>query len=155
MPIPAKIKTYIEKTKLKHEVIPHRTVFTVFDLSQTLHVKLNTIAKTLLIKAGKAYHLVVLPAHRRLDLKAVEKILGVKGISFAKEKDMVKVLKLKPGALTAFGSLHKIAVIADKSLLKADKMIFGAGSFTDSLRLSVKHYIKTENPTLGAISTKA
>ena len=78
MSIPAKIQKYITTQKLKAEVVPHRKVFTVYDLSQTLHIKLNTIAKTVLLKADKTFHLVVVPAHRRLDLVAIKKLLKAK-----------------------------------------------------------------------------
>lgn len=155
MAISPKIQKYLTTNKVKSETVPHRKVFTVYDLSQTLHVKLNTIAKTLLMKADKDFHLVVVPAHRRLDLAALKKVLKAKKVSFASEKDMVSKLKVKPGALTAFGSMHKLAVVADKGLLKTEKMLFGAGSFTESLRLKVKDYIKSEQPTTGAITTKA
>src|SRR5690349_10969053 len=131
MPLPAKVKTYLDKQKMKYEVVPHRTVFTVYDLAQTLKIKTNAIVKTLLVKADKEYHLVVLSANRRLDINALKKVLGAKNVSLAKEKDMAKQFKTKPGAMTPFGSLHKVSVVVDKGLLKTEKMLFGAGSFTE------------------------
>src|SRR5438552_663485 len=130
MSIPAKVQNYLAKLKIKTETVQHKTVFTVYDLAQTLKIKMNTIVKTLLIKADSEYKLVLLPAHRRLNLGAVKKLLGAKKVTIAKESDMAKEMKVKPGALTPFGKLHKLGVIIDKSLLKGEKMLFGAGSFT-------------------------
>ena len=155
MPIPAKVKNYLTKLKWKYEEVPHRTVFTVYDLAQTTKLKLNTIVKTLLIKADKNYHLVLLPATKRVDLQAVKKLLGAKKVTLASEKEMTKNFKVKPGAMTAFGKLHKVSIVLDKSLMKTEKMLFSAGSFTESLRLKVKDYIKYEDPTVGNISEKA
>lgn len=156
MALPVKVKNYLDNLKLKYEVIPHRTVFTVHDLGQTLKIKTNAIVKTLLIKADKNYHLVVLAANRRLDLNALKKALGAKNVSLAKEKDMEQEFKTKPGAMTPFAALHKVSVVVDKGLLKAEKMLFGAGSFTESVRMKMKDYLKTEpDSKVAPISKKA
>lgn len=155
MPIPAKVTNHLDKNKVKYDVVPHKTVFTVYDLAQTTKEKMNTIAKTLLVKADKTYHLVVLPAHRRLNLAAIKKLTNAKTVILAKEKDMVTKFKMKPGAMTPFGSLHKVAVILDRGLLKTTKVLMGAGSFTESLRVKVKDYVKSEQPTVGNISEAA
>ncbi len=152
MPIPAKVKTYLQKMKLQHEVVEHKTVFTVYDLAQTLKIKMNEIVKTLLVKADAEYKLVLVPAHRRLNIDALKKLLGAKKVTIAKESDMVREMKVKPGALTPFGSLHKLGVVVDKGLLKTQKALFGAGSFTESVRMKVKDYLKTEQPMVGNVS---
>lgn len=155
MPIPARLTKHLESLKLKHDVVPHKTVFTVYDLAQTLKVKLNTIAKTLLVKTDAGLALVVVPAHRRLDFQAVKKALKVKQVTLASEKEMVKKMKIKPGAMTAFGTYHKLPMVVDKSLAKAEAMLFGAGSFTESLRVKVKPYLKTQEPTVASVAKAA
>ncbi len=152
MAIPARVTKHLETLKLKHAVVPHRTVFTVYDLAQTLKVKLNTIAKSLLVKTDLGLAIVVVPAHKRLDFTAVKKALGAKKVELASEKDMVKKLKVKPGALTAFGTLHKLPLVVDRGLAKTEQLLFSAGSFTESLRLKVKPYLKTQDPTIAPIA---
>jgi Ala-tRNA(Pro) deacylase len=152
MAIPKPIQNHLSKIGLKYETVPHRKVFTVYDLAQTLKIKLNEIAKTLLVKSDKQLVLTVLPAHRRLNLAAVKKALGAKSVTLASEKDMVAKLKVKPGAVTAFGSWHKLPVLLDKGLLKTTKALFAAGSFTDAVRLKMKDYVKTQTPQTAAIA---
>lgn len=153
MPLPAAVKKHLDKLGLKYTVVPHKTVFTVYDLAQTLKIKLQDIGKILLIKTDKDYHLAVLPAHRRLDLAAVKKATGAKSVSLASEKDMAKKFKVKPGAMTAFGTLHKVPVLLDRGLAKSQQMLISAGSFTDSLRLKLKPYIKSQEPIIAPIAT--
>jgi Ala-tRNA(Pro) deacylase len=152
MAISKPIEKHLAKIGLKYDTVPHRPVFTVYDLAQTLKIKLNEIAKTLLIKGDKQLVLAVLPAHRRLNLVAVKKALGVKTVSLASEKDMVNKLKVKPGAVTAFGSWHKLPVLLDRSLLKTTKALFAAGSFTDAVRVKIKDYVKTQAPQTAPIA---
>ncbi len=155
MPIPAKLTKHLAQNKVIYDVVPHKTVFTVYDLAQTTKVKLNTIIKTLLVKYDKDYVLVVLPAHLRLDLVALKKFLKAKKVELAKEKDMAAKFKTKPGAMLPFGSMYKIGVVADKSLLKAEKVLMSAGSFTESLHLKMKSYLKAEQPQMAKIGKKA
>lgn len=149
MPIPKKLLNHLEKNKIKYEILSHKTVYTAYDLANTLKRKLSEIAKTLVVKADKDYYLVIIPAHYRLDLNKLKKLLQSKKIEIAKENIMQKVFKVKPGAITPFGSIHKVGVVVDRALLKTQQVILGAGSFTESLRLKIKDFLKLEDPTLG------
>jgi hypothetical protein len=54
MAIPKKIINFLEKAKVKYEIIKHKTVFTAFDKSQTLKVPEKIVGKTLILK-GKQF----------------------------------------------------------------------------------------------------
>jgi len=77
---------------------------------------------------------------------------GIKKVELPKEQVMVRVLKVKPGALPAFGSLHSLEVYMDKSMKKAKKAIFASGSFTESIEMAMKEFEKLEEPIIGAFS---
>lgn len=149
MSIPSKVLSHLTKAKVPHEVVTHKKVFTAYDLAQTMREKLQNIVKSLFIKVDKEYKIIVIPAHYRLDVQKLKKLLKAKKISIASEKEMQKQLKVKPGALSPFGSVYKVGVVADKSLEKLQKAIFQAGSFTESLRMKVKDFIKLEQPVVG------
>lgn len=154
MAIAKSLEKYLNNAKVKYSVIPHKTVFTVYDLAQTLKLKLDQVVKTLLVKVDQKYMLIVMPAHFRLDFGKLKKLLKAKKVDIAKEKDMQTKFNTKPGAMTPFGSLHKVEVVADKSLSKVKEALFSAGSFTDSVRMKLKDYIKLVEPTLGDIGKK-
>jgi len=145
MAIPKKLLNHLEKAKTKFDVLEHRTVYTAYDLAQTTKSKLQDIAKTVLIKADKNYYLVVIPSHYKLDFAKIKKLLKVKKVQMAKENEMKTKFKVKPGAITPFGTIHKAEVIIDKTLLKAKDVIFGAGSFTESIRMKIKDFLKIED----------
>jgi len=148
MAIPKPTKKYLDKKLAKYEELTHKTVYTAYDAAQTLRRELKEIAKSLLIATDKAYIIAVVPAHMRLDLGKLKKALKAKKISIPNEKIMVKIFKVKPGAITAFGGLHKVEVWVDKSLLKTKDIILSAGSFTDSVRMRAKDFIEMEQAKL-------
>ena len=148
MPIPKHVKTYLDKKMARYDTLVHKTVYTAYDAAQTLRQELKDIAKSLLIAADKAYVIAVVPAHMRLDLGKFKSALKVKKVSIPSEKVMLKVFRVKPGTMTAFGGLHQIEVWVDKSLLKTKDIIISAGSFTDSVRMKVKDFIEMEQAKL-------
>ncbi|MFN3301838.1 MAG: aminoacyl-tRNA deacylase [Patescibacteria group bacterium] len=155
MAIPKKLLNYLKKNKVKFEHVVHKTVYTAYDLAQTLKEKLDKIAKSVVIKTDKGYALLVLPASRLADLKKIKKALKAKKIEIAKEGVMKSFFKIKPGTITPFATLHKkVPLLIDKALLKAKEILVSAGSYTDSLRLKVKDFLNLEKPIKGDFGKK-
>lgn len=154
MPIPKKIKSYLDKQGVDYEEIAHKTVYTAYDVAQTLKKELKEIAKNLIIKADNTYALVIVPADKRLDLNKIKRALKVKKVSIPNEKVIVRVLKIKPGAVSSFGKLHKLEMLVDKAMLGTKKAIFSTGSVTDSVFLKVKDFIQLEEAKMADIAIK-
>lgn len=155
-----KLVKYLDKAGVKHDILEHRTVYTAIDAAATMKRKLNEVVKSLLVKADKDYYLVLLPADYNLDFKKLGKCIGVqtgqkvKVVKIPGEKVMTELLKVKAGAMSAFGGLHKLPVIADQGLTKAKKAIFSSGSFNHSVEMAVKDFVKLENAVLGSFGIK-
>lgn len=160
--VPKKLQAYLEKSDAKADAIVHRTVYTAYDLAKTTKLKLEMIAKTMLLKveppygaAKSKYVIAVLPASHQVDMGKLKKFLKVKKISIAQEAVMKKVFKVKPGALTAFGSLHKkTPVVLDATLTKLKKVVARSGSFTDSLMMSGKDFLKAASGEVAVFAKK-
>ncbi len=156
--LPKKFQSFLEKTKISVKPVAHKTVYTAYDLAQTLKVKLNQIAKTVVLKVEppieedgvKHKHiLAVLGAHQNLDLGKLKKILKLKKIDIDRENTMAKLFKIKPGAITPFSAFHKVPVVVDKGLLKAKELIAGSGSFTESVKVKAKDLVKAGGKVAG------
>ncbi len=153
MAIAKKLLNYLDKNKVKYEVVEHRKVFTAYDAAATMHKKLSQIAKNLLVKADKDFIMAILPASRNLDLKKLAKAAGAKKAELPSERVMTNRFKVKPGALPAFGGLYKLPVYVDRSLLKEKKVVFSSGDFQASIEMSVKDYLKLEQVEKGRIAS--
>lgn len=153
MPIAKNLQKILDGNKIKYKVNEHRKVFTAFDATQTQHLKLAEVAKAVLVKGKKDLYLAVLPAGSYCDFKALGELAADK-LSMAKEKDIIQNLKTKVGLISPFGSIYKIKIFLDKKLVKNKKIRLPAGTYTASVELSVKDYIKLEQPILGSFSIK-
>jgi len=153
MPIPKKLLNALAKHQVKYRVLPHKTVFTAYDLATTLGEPLGKVAKTLLVRADQRYVLVVLPASYRLDFKKLAKLLKAKTVSISPEA-AIKRMKVMPGTTPPFGSLLGIGVVVEKALVRAGDIIVRAGSLTESLGMHAKDFVKMESPMLGVFGVK-
>jgi len=153
---------YLDKAEIEYEIVPHKKVYTAYDLAQTLGEKLDGIAKTLLVKVELpkvdkkkgSHYILVIPASYRANFNKIKKGLKAKKVEMAVEKTLKK-LKLNPGAITPFGGYHKLEVLMDKALLKTQKALVSAGAHTEALRVKVKDLRDIENVTLGQFGDKA
>lgn len=144
-----KIAKYLEQAKVKFKLLEHKIVYTAHDAAQTTKKKINEIAKVVLVKADGSMVLVVLPAGKYVDMKAIKKVLKVKKVTIATEKDITKYLKTKVGLLHPFGHLYKIPTLLDKGLAKAKKMVASAESYTESVEIAIKDFEKLVKPIKG------
>lgn len=155
------LSPYLEGKRIAHKILTHKQVFTAYDLAQTMKAKLEEIAKVVLVgaevptekKKGLAYFIVVLPATHHVDLEKLKKALKAQKVEMVMEKAMKK-LGFIPGAFSPFGSKYGYKVVLDKTLMKSKKIIAGAENFTDSVVVSVKDFVKAEQPLLASFGKK-
>lgn len=157
---PEKLLKYLDKAGVKPNILEHKTVYTAYDAAATMGRKLSEIAKSLLVMADKDYYLILLPADHNLDFKklagAIGKTVGkkIKVVKIPGEAVMEKLLKVKAGAMSAFGGFHKLPVIMEKKLAGLKKVVFASGSFNHSVEMTAKNFIKLENAILGSFGVK-
>ncbi|MFH1047588.1 MAG: YbaK/EbsC family protein [Patescibacteria group bacterium] len=159
-PASKQLVKYLDKSGIKYELVPHRKVFTAYDLAQTVGAKLDEIAKSLLVKVELpeikkkgSYFVVVVPASYNVDLQKVKKTLKATKVELAPEK-IFKKFGLEPGAVSPFGSQRDFGVLVDKGMLKAKQAIVGAESFIESIRLKAKDLVDLEEAVVDCVSKK-
>ncbi len=148
MPIPKNILNFLDKNKVKYQILKHRVVYTALDKAATLRLKPPQIAKTVVVNLDQKDHvLALIPANKNLDKKKLLQLINkgrqksglktFKKIDFAAEKWMKKNLKgVKVGATPAFGLLYKLPTFIDNALANQTKIIVNAGDYQNSLKIS-------------------
>ena len=166
------LKNFLDKNKIKYELIEHRTVYTALDKAATLKVKPTMIGKTVIVCLDKKDCFIgLIPANKNLDKKKTLKIInnspsalsyfkrGVGGVKikqrryshadFATEKWMKANIKgVKLGATPPFGLLYKLPFFIDNSLIKQSKIILTGGEYELSFKLSPASLIKIDTNTI-------
>jgi Cys-tRNA(Pro) deacylase len=114
----------IEKTILDYEESTHDS----FHAAQAIGVELGQIAKSILFIADGSPVLVVISGDKKVNMKKLKKLLGVKKLKFAGEDDVRENTGFGVGAVSPVALPGRVRILLDRSLLKFEKIYPAAGS---------------------------
>jgi Ala-tRNA(Pro) deacylase len=116
-------------------------------------VPLASGAKALVLKAGDAFVLAVVPADRKLDSKKARTALGTRSIRFATREEVEQLTGLQPGSIPPFGSLFGLPTWCDPALGDSASINFNAGDHAISVQMTYADYVALERPALAGLSS--
>jgi Ala-tRNA(Pro) deacylase len=133
-------------------VTHHAPVFTSEEAAAVRGAPLASGAKALVVKAGDAFVMLVVPADRKLDSKKARAALGVKALRFASREEVEQLTSLQPGSIPPFGSLFGLPTYCDPALGLNERINFNAGGHAVSVSMLYDEYARVERPNLLAIT---
>ncbi|MBD3319120.1 prolyl-tRNA synthetase associated domain-containing protein [Candidatus Woesearchaeota archaeon] len=145
------VKNYLQQHGITYTEHTHPAVFTVKESSiHCAHIP-GLHCKNLFLQdrdTGQHY-LVTLPAHTRLDIKALQKSLHVKKLTFGKEQDLQELLGLTPGSVSPLGLINdtnnKVIAIITKEVWDAPIVGFHPNINTSTLEVNKESFHKLMN----------
>lgn len=166
-----KIKKYLEKNNIKYTILEHRKVYTAYNSAETQHKKTGDVVKTILLKlSNREFVLAAIPAGKRLDLVKATKVINQHALKsyksalktnkaikppktltakIATEKDILNVLHTQIGLICPISQIYGLSLLLDKKLLARPKLVISAGSYTESLEIKTKDFLKIHAGFLG------
>lgn len=123
------IYDFLKKNNIWFEVTEHKAVYNMDDLKDVDMPYPSGNAKNLFIRDDKKinYYLITINAHKKVDLKSFREANNTRPLTFAKEEELTKIIKLKPGSVTPFGILNdsdrKVKFFIDKELTGENHII--------------------------------
>jgi Ala-tRNA(Pro) deacylase len=141
------IREFLQSRSVRFELLLHRPAHSATHLAGSLHVPGRYVAKAVLVKAGDAFALAVLPATHRIDPARLAEVLGVDSLRIANESEVETVFAdCEPGALPPFGRLYGLATIVDASLADGAEVAFMGNTRHEGVRMRFKDYEAVESP---------
>ena len=147
-----RIEEMLRQAGVAFTVHRHAPVFTSEEAAAVRGVPLASGAKALVVKAGKAFVLLVMPADRKLDSRAARSALAVKAIRFASREEVERLTGLLPGSIPPFGSLFGLPTHCDSALIDQPFINFNAGDHAVSVQMTCADYIAVAKPALHTIT---
>lgn len=129
------IISLLKTNDISYEEIEHKPVSTSEEAAAVRGLSMKEGAKSLLIKAGSTFYLLIIPGDRRLDSKKVKKLLSVKSFRFATPEEVVSVMKCEIGSCYPFGEIIHIEHYVDSSFSENEYISFNPGVHTKSIRM--------------------
>jgi len=153
MASPNALKSYLEQKKIRYEVLKHPEAFTAQEVAHAIHKTGKVLAKTVVVDANGNHVMVVVPAHHKVKLDAVKKLLGSKEIRLSPEENLRGLFPdCDLGAMPPIGSLYNMSVVVSKELSEKPDIIFNACTHTDCVKMAFSDFQKLVSATLGEVS---
>jgi Ala-tRNA(Pro) deacylase len=141
--LPDEITTRLRRERVDFGLLPHERSETACGEAVALGVAPAEVAKTVVLDTPAGYVRVIVPASARVDLDKVRRVVGGgRRTHVASEDDLARDYpEFEVGAVPPFGGLQNDPVVIDRSLLDAERVVFGAGTHTESVRISTQDLV--------------
>ena len=136
------IYDFLTANRIAFERFDHPPVYTVEDVHRLTPDLPGSKTKNLFLRdrKGARHFLVVMPADKRIDLKALPKVLGSTNVSFGSPDRLMKHLGVEPGSVSLLAILNDrenaVEVFIDDALWAANAYQFHPMVNTSTLVLS-------------------
>ena len=133
---------FLAENHIEYKRYDHPAVYTVKEARQLVPELPAAKTKNLFLrdKKGLRHFLVIVPADKRIDIKALPRVVGSDRLSFGSAQRLKKYLGVEPGAVTLFAIFndpdHNVELIVDEVLWQAEAYQFHPLVNTSTLVIS-------------------
>lgn len=151
-----RLRTYFRDNGIEFEEHQHPEAFTAQEVAASEHVPGKQVAKVVMVAADGDLVMTVVQAHHKVELDQVAELLGGKGVRLAEEDEFApRFPDCDAGAMPPFGNLYDLDVYVDDSLAEQDRVIFQAGTHTDTMSIGYSDFEQLVQPTVARFGAPA
>lgn len=148
-----RVKALLDAEACWYETFEHEPVRTSEEAAATRpgyglrHGAKAIILRVKRSKRDKFFVMLVFPADRRFDAKAVKDYFAVRDIRFASADEVAELTGgVQPGGVPPFGNLFDLPVFATPQLFEVERIVFNAGDRRYSLAMRSADYRQLARP---------
>jgi len=150
MSICKKLEEFLKGNHVSYEVVDHSRTFTAQGTAKVEHVSGKVMAKVVMVKAKDKDLMVVIPAHKMLDLAKVEAKAGKDHVRMEDESEFSSLFPdCEVGAMPPFGKLYKLPCYVDRLVLEHDDVYFNGGTHAQSVKISSDDFRRLAGAEVG------
>ena len=136
MAIARRLRWYLESRGVRYELLTHPRSSTSLETARSAQVPSDALAKPVLLEDERGYVLALVPASRRVALRALDEQLH-RALELATEEEIGRLFgDCELGAMPPFGTAYGIPTVIDDSLLGRPDVYFEAGDHQQIVHLS-------------------
>lgn len=148
--ISVRLKKFLDDNLVGFDVVQHDPAFTAQELAARMHVPGREFVKVVVVKLNGAFALTAVPAHRRVDLKALARAAGVRKCSLATENEFQQLFPdCEVGAMPPFGNLYNLPTYVDQEVSYNEVIVINAGTHAEAIRVRYGDLKRLVQPRVG------
>ena len=153
MPLVERLRSLLDARHIPYSLTSHRAAIRASELAYAEHLPAWEVAKTVVVFGNNKFHLVVVPADRRVDLYEVESALDLKHIRLATEAELSALFPdCELGAMPPIGILYDLPVYLDVDLANESMITFNAGTHNDCIHMRIDDFRELTQPRIVSIA---
>jgi Ala-tRNA(Pro) deacylase len=147
MPLSERLRSFLDSHQAEYTLTTHAKAFTARDVAVAEHLPPREVAKTVVIFGDAAYHLIVIPASKLVDLYEARTALGLSQARLATEHELGTLFPdCELGAMPPLGPLYGLSVYLDDSLLRQESIAFNAGTHSEVIHMRTAEFQRLALP---------
>jgi Ala-tRNA(Pro) deacylase len=148
MPV-QKLKEYLDNHHVNYVCISCSPAFTAQEVAASAHVSGKSMAKTVIVKAGNKFIMVVLPAHDHINFGTLKTATKMADADLASESEFKSQFpECEAGAMPPFGNLYGMPVFVSSHLGEHDQIVFNSGTHSEVMKLAYADFEKLVQPNV-------
>ncbi len=147
------LKAYMKENEIWHKFIEKTETIHTADAAEASGVPLQKLTKNLVSRTDRGeYIMLIVPGNRKVNLKAVAKLLNIKKVSLIPFEKAEAISGYPPGGTPSIHHKTKMKTIVEKLLLQHETIYCGGGSRDRILELKTEDVIRLNDAIVGEIS---
>jgi len=149
MPLSERLRSFLDSKQAQYTLTTHPKAFTAREVAVAEHLPPREVAKTVVVFGDTAYHFIVIPASKLVDLYEGRPTLGFSQLRLATEEELGKLFPdCELGAMPPLGPMYGVSVYLDGTLACQDTIAFNAGTHRDLIHMSMAEYRRLVAPRI-------
>lgn len=150
-----RLEAYLRDSKVPFEVHHHPLAYTAQAVAQTEHVPGKMVCKVVMAFADDEMVMLALPAPYRVDPAKTAAALGARNVRLAHEDEFaVAFPDCEVGSMPPFGNLYGLPLYVDIALAEDERIIFQAGTHTDTIAMDYADYARIARPKVVELASR-
>jgi Ala-tRNA(Pro) deacylase len=143
----------LDNSHVPYHIYTHPTAYSAQEIAAKTHIPGRKMAKTVIVRSGDYFMMVVLPAANMIDFALLEKVTGFSNLRLADEVEFNDLFPdCEMGAMPPFGNMYGMPVYVDTDLIGAGELAFNVGSHTRVMVISAEDYLRLVQPSVETLS---
>jgi Ala-tRNA(Pro) deacylase len=148
-----RLENYLRENGVPFEAQHHPRAVTAQEVAATEHVPGRMFAKTVMALADEDMVMLVLPAPYHVNPEKAAGALDAGDFRLASEEQFRDAFSdCEVGAMPPFGNIYDVPVYVDEALAEDERIVFRAGSHTDTMSVRYADFEGLVKPTLSAFA---
>jgi len=153
MPLSERLRSFLDSHQAELTLTTHAKAFTARDVAAAEHLPPREVAKTVVIFGDGAYHMIVIPASKLVDLYEVRPALGLSQARLATESELGTLFPdCELGAMPPLGLLYGLPLYLDNALLRQDAIAFNAGTHCEVIHMRMSEFLRLALPHIVSLA---